>query len=108
MCITGDFNFPRIKWDNASLKGEDNKFVETIRDCFLSQMIVAPTRNRDGQESNILDLVLVNNPDIISDIKHNSPLGASDHDIITFYLHVLTKETNTDSEKKYNFKKRKL
>lgn len=56
-CIVGDFNFPSIKWDDR-WEGEDNdKFVECIRDSFLTQKVKNPTRHRKRETPNLLDLV---------------------------------------------------
>ena len=55
--IIGDFNYPTINWKCEWATDEDNKFVGTIRDNYFTQHIKKPTRFRDGQKSNILDLV---------------------------------------------------
>ena len=61
--ILGDFNFPTFDWENRSFPHSVNhtefKFTECLRDNVLSQLIDCPTRYRERQTSNILDLVLV-------------------------------------------------
>ena len=55
---------------------------------FFKQMVDKPTRSRQGQTSNILDLILVNEVRFISEVKHPSPIGKSDHEtLITFTLY---------------------
>ncbi|ESN90927.1 hypothetical protein HELRODRAFT_182519 [Helobdella robusta] len=61
--LFGDFNFPDINWDTSSFEGNDerveNRFLDLLKDKFLIQHINHLTRFRDGQTSNILDLVTV-------------------------------------------------
>ena len=53
--IMGDFNM-HIDWKNQIGKGSlEAEFIECIRDCFLEQYVVEPTR-----EQATLDLVLCN------------------------------------------------
>ena len=33
-------------------------FIETIQECFLYQHVTEPTRHREGEGSNLLDLIL--------------------------------------------------
>ena len=49
-------------------------------------MVCNPTRKREGQRPSLIDLVLVNDEEIISEIEHHSPLGKSDHDVLIFDL----------------------
>ena len=105
VCLMGDFNFPNITWTGQWTSQNDLEFIETTRDAFLEQMVKEPTRTREGQRSNILDLILVNETDLISDIDHKCPLGKSDHQILTFTLYVNAKETEVkDTIQSYNLK----
>ena len=88
ICILGDFNFPAIKWQGGWTGDKDNKFIECIRDAFLMQMVSKPTRTRVGQTCNILDLVIINDVSLISDIEHESQIGKSDHETLFFTLYV--------------------
>ncbi|ESO04888.1 hypothetical protein HELRODRAFT_171891 [Helobdella robusta] len=87
--LFGDFNFPDINWDTSSFKGNDerveNKFLDLLKDKFLIQHISHPTRFRDGQTSNILDLV-ISSQEFINNSIHYPPLGNSDHSILEFKL----------------------
>ncbi len=58
--IIGDFNCPNVDWNLIHGDQEGNRLVEMIEDAFLTQIVTQPTR-----ENNILDLVLVIDPDLI-------------------------------------------
>jgi len=45
----------------------------------LYQLVDDPTRYRHGQASNVLDLVIVDNPEFVQNVNLCSNLGASDH-----------------------------
>ena len=99
--ITGDFNYPKIKWEGGLNTGENEVFVETLKDAYLIQKVKNPTRNiRQDQRANIVDLVLTNDENMISDIVHIAPIGASDHDVLLFQMNmskVRKKETKVKS-----------
>ena len=59
ICIVSDFNYRTVNWNGESSK-RDEKFVECVRDAFLSQMVTNVTMRREGQTSSLLDLILVN------------------------------------------------
>ena len=92
LLIMGDFNYKDIKWNqNWSTPGlsessEEFLFVENLRDCYLYQHIIKPTRTRQGQELSILDLLLSHEEGMIRDIEYLSPLGKSDLLVISFNL----------------------
>ena len=87
LVIVGDFNFPGIDWNNWSMEHNENhitfKFLELLRDNFMSQHITESTRFRQGQQSSLLDLI---EESIIDDIKMGASLGASDHIGISFHI----------------------
>ncbi len=64
--IIGDFNCPTVDWNLIHGANEGNKLVEMVQDSFLTQIVNQPTR-----EHNILNLVLVTDPDLI----HNCEVG---------------------------------
>ena len=87
MCVVGDFNFPGINWSDVHTCQEgsmEDKFIETMENCFLHQHILSPTRCRGNTTPHILDLVLSNEEEMVSEIKHLAPLGSSDHQVISF------------------------
>ncbi|XP_059836835.1 uncharacterized protein LOC132399922 [Hypanus sabinus] len=74
--VMGDFNM-QVDWENQDGTGpQEREFVECLRDGFLEQLVLEPTR-----EKAILDLVLCNEPDLIRDLEVKKPLGGSDHNI---------------------------
>ena len=91
--LMGDLNFRGIDWEtiknnenNTSQRNENDNFIQCIRDSFLFQHITEPTRQRGSDKPSILDLILTNEEKMISDIKIDSPIGASDHSFISFNL----------------------
>ena len=105
ICVCGDFNMPDIRWDGVWNGDKNNEFIECVRDAFLIQKVQNPTRHRAGQRSTLLDLVLVNDDKLISDITHLAPLGKSDHDILQFDLYVSKNKTNYKLKYQYNLNK---
>ena len=51
------------------------RFMTTINDLFLDQLVSEPTRYRVGQKENILDLVLTNNLYFVESVDYCDPLG---------------------------------
>lgn len=79
--VGGDFNFPKIEWfyGAASVprgcKLEDD-FVRSMNDNFFYQSVLSPTFvYTNGELGNILDLVISENLDRISEVCFDSPLG---------------------------------
>ena len=88
LCM-GDFNLPGIDWKSWTTMSTDtnsfeNKFIEAVRDSFLFQHIVEPTRCRGRDTPHTLDLILTNEENMIDKICIDAPLGKSDHAIIKF------------------------
>lgn len=78
--LCGDFNFPDIDWKNLTASSRLSKdFLQLTLLFNLTQTVHSPTRG-----SNILDLVLVSNPDLVSSVSLVMEL--SDHKAITFHL----------------------
>ena len=106
ICITGDFNYPNINWSGATqIHESSSNFVESIRDSFLTQMVKEPTRRREGERANLLDLILVNDEDFISKIEHSNPIGKSDHETLTFSLYLPHERPKQDNGWHYNLNK---
>ena len=89
--IIEDFNYPNISWADWTTPNNHThpefKFIECLRDNFLNQLICEPTRYRDGQRPNILDLLIVDKSEIVSKVTYSSNLGASDHICFIAELH---------------------
>ena len=77
----GDFNFPHIDWEKLpqNITTRDGQFIEALRDAYLIQHVDRPTRFREGQKCNVLDLILTKENTDILKIDYCSPLGKSDH-----------------------------
>jgi hypothetical protein len=89
LVVTGDFNYRHIDWiSERCLSGEnteDFKFMETIRDCFMKQHVLEPTRGRGSDRPSLLDLVLTNDENA-GLVCVESPLGKSDHALIKTFI----------------------
>ncbi len=106
--IIGDFNFPEIDWiRNVSTKDEDHPaslFLESTQDGMLNQHIKEPTRWREGQKANTLDLLFTSKDGLVSDIEVLPPIGKSDHGVVLFNIHrSFGKDTTT--RKKFLYEK---
>ena len=90
-CIVGDFNYRDINWSTGTTSCSENsieaKFIETIRNCYLHQHVEKATRKRGNDDPSLLDLILTDEEMQVSDVSHLSPLGKSDHSVMTFNYH---------------------
>ncbi|BHF57396.1 hypothetical protein SprV_0100033700 [Sparganum proliferum] len=81
--IVGDFNAPHINWSSASADCSeaafDQQLLRTSDNLLLTQHVMFPTRVREGQQMNCLDLVFTKSSDNIDDVNCLPPLGQSDH-----------------------------
>ena len=94
--ITGDFNLKSINWETMTTcltdpDSYENQFIECVRDCYFTQHILEPTRQRGRDNPSCLDLVFTNNENLIESIEIMAPLGKSDHAIVK---HTLNLQTN--------------
>jgi hypothetical protein len=98
--IAGDFNLPTIDWsstDYLNIKNyADNSaayhFVETLINSSLCQIVSEPTRFRQNQNPSTLDLILVNDPALVSQVDYLSPIGKSDHITLLSTIQLLVSE----------------
>jgi exonuclease III len=83
LVVVGDFNYRHIDWKTqrclSSETSEDFKFMEVLRDCFMTQHVCEPTRARGEDKPSVLDLVITNEIETVHSIAIESPLGKSDH-----------------------------
>ena len=110
--IVGDFNLPNIKWNQrcgmvAGDKPLEEQFLVTIDDISMEQVIDRPTRYREHQNPSLLDLLLVNNPEIVHSIELRAPLGKSDHVVIEAKLDLSLHISDQPPPKRYNYGKGK-
>ena len=102
--ILGDFNLPKISWedcDSTKTNPEDveNKFLEDVKDAFLYQHVTGYTRGRASNKPSLIDLVFTNEEGMVTDLEILSPIGMSDHGCITFYFNCYLQRTNKNFEK---------
>lgn len=105
--IAGDFNLPRIDWSSWTTPTDHTstefKFIEYILDCYMHQHITSPTRGRGTDQPSILDLVLTDDVNCLDDIEITSPLGKSDHSMISMDLkYVFTRHHTSKITFQYN------
>ena len=103
--VIGDFNFPNINWErNCATDRKAEKFMEVIQSLYWTQHVKEPTRVRGADIPSILDLVFTEDENNIELIKYDSPIGKSDHCLITMsYQCYMNKEH--EEHHKYFFDK---
>ena len=85
--IAGDFNYKEIDWEREYAPHTDTHlidFIETLQECFLYQHVSEQTRHREGDRSNLLDLILSSEEGMVQNLTYHPPLGESDHVIPRF------------------------
>ncbi len=101
--LVGDFNHPNIEWtEDGALQAGDRKsraFVEAVQNSYLYQHVTQPTRARSTQNPSLLDLVMTNEQDMVSDVQHLAPLGNSDHCVLSFKFTCYTEHIETRTKK---------
>nr|VZI44070.1 unnamed protein product [Spirometra erinaceieuropaei] len=84
--IVGDFNAPHIDWSPASADCSETTFdqqlLRTSDNLLLTQHVMFPTRVREGQQMNYLDLVFTKSSDNINVVNCLPPLSQSDHVVL--------------------------
>ena len=63
--IIGDFNLPNIDWERGVATGPGKELLEAVEDKLMSQLVEFSTQLK----GNILDLVLTNMPERISEVR---------------------------------------
>ena len=86
--ICGDFNLKEIDWERHQVHvTEDHPeslLLECVDDNFLIQHVTENTRFREGQASNLLDLVFTDRDDNVTRLDYEMPFGRSDHVCLMF------------------------
>jgi len=109
IAIIGDFNYRTINWETMSSSASgnqhkiDTRFIDCIQDSYLVQHIDEPTRWRGADQPSLIDLVITNEENMISNLEYHAPLGRSDHAVITMKLNCYV-ESNIEmvTRKKYH------
>ena len=82
LVLMGDFNFPDISWKcNTAQRKQSRRFLETVEDSFLTQLVSEPTRGGAP-----LDLLFTNREGLVGDVVVRSCLGQSDHEMVEFSI----------------------
>ena len=88
--VVGDFNYKQIDWETWQTpkpeSSEEHEFISCIQDIYWHQHVISPTRYREGTEPSTLDLVLTNEENLIDKLQYLSPLGKSDHSMLSFEM----------------------
>jgi len=95
--LVGDFNLPNVDWSNSCIVSDSDrcsvKFsVFTARHA-LEQLDIGPTRG-----CNLLDLVITNEPFMISSVVTGQPFSTSDHCTVSFVLNAGTDDVDVDTD----------
>ena len=103
------FNFPKINWQTGLSSNEKEMyFIETLKDAYLLQHVDKPTRYREGQKSNVLDLVITREDSDILDIKYLCQFGKSDHLTLKIITNVDKQDLIENNSFRYDFKRGKI
>ena len=107
--IMGDFNFRYINWETmqSTSSGKqlqmDTKFLECLSDNYLIQHVNEPTRWRGADKPSLIDLIITNEENMISDLEYDAPLGKSDHAVLTMKLNCyIERKVEIVKRKKYH------
>ena len=100
-----DFNHPEIDWTTYTVNRPSRRaeeFLNSYKAWNAKQVINSNTRFRNDQSSQ-LDLVLVSDDKLISEISCNPPLGRSDHSVLSITAQLKLKNKPTHTLKSRNF-----
>ena len=81
--IVGDFNCPNVNWDTLTSTSNQIHLMlcDFVCEHGLSQLVTQPTHG-----SNILDLVLTNDPRLVCSLSVEAPFSSSDHNCVVFKI----------------------
>ena len=103
--LNGDFNIPDINWENSSISSNpnystilNNAMLDFVNTNYLTQMTDKPIRN-----DNVLDLTLITNPDLISDLEIQP--GMIDHCAVTYNVNLAVKRQRKPDRYVYQYRK---
>ncbi|XP_076466007.1 uncharacterized protein LOC143297493 [Babylonia areolata] len=105
--IMGDFNFPQVIWAEERSEERHNhaatKFLKATRDAYLIQHQKEPTRYREGEKSNVVDVIFTNREDMVEETRTIAGIGNSDHFALVINLNCTVAEPSRT--KRFNFQK---
>ena len=95
--VVGDVNYKHIDWETWQTpkpeSSEEYQFISCIQDIYWHQHVTLPTRYREGTDPSTLDIILTNDENIIDKLEHLSPLGKSDHSMLSFSMKIQNNST---------------
>jgi len=106
LLLMGDFNYPDIDWSGRQCTSgasvESKLFLEAVEDSFLTQHVLCATRKEA-----VLDLVLTDEEDMVSDMQSLGPFSSSDHNWLSWNLEVGAQQPATSNTgiKKWDYKR---
>ena len=105
LIICGDFNLKEIDWERHQAHVTDNHpaslLLYCVDDNFLTQHVTENTRFREGQASNLLDLVFTDRDDNVTRLDYEMPFGRSDHVCLMFEVMCHRNSENEGFKRKY-------
>ncbi len=104
LILIGDVNLPTADWDQGFSRNPiEQLYLDTFSNLSLQQLVKDPTHYK----GNILDVVLTDKPEHVTDLSVDSKHGVcgSDHYAITFKLNINAKRKKACKRKIYNFKR---
>ena len=107
MIICGDFNLKEIAWERHQVHATEDHpaslLLECVDDNFLIQHVTENTRFREGQASNLLDLVFTDRDDNMTRLDYEMPFGRSDH-VCPMFEVMCRRKSEKDGFKRRYFK----
>ena len=110
--ICGDFNCGEVDWEEMDPRSEEgswgSRVLNQMTESALFQHITEPTRERGEDTPSRLDLMFTRRKEEIDNIVLESPLGKSDHVVITgtvWLRYGLGDDTKRSGMRRYNFKR---
>ena len=86
--LCGDFNVGELNWITheivATRDDVSQKVYNLIQDNFCTSHVTEPTRRRGSHNPSTLDLIITKSELEIENLEHAPPLGASDHNVLSF------------------------
>ena len=106
LLMMGDFNYKFIDWETTfSEIAVEQTFLDNLVDKGLHQHVREPTRQRGRNEPSILDLVITKEESNVDEISYNSPLGKSDHSLLTFRFRCYADNCEEEEQEIWLYKK---
>ena len=86
--VCGDFNYPTIPWgycmETSDTPTAEEDFMDTLDDLVLVQHVKSFTRKRGTDNPSLLDLVITDDNQTISNLNIKEPFGKSDHSLVSW------------------------